>query len=83
MALQTKLELEAVKIHCHVCSTYYHVEGLPIRGQFKVESTLGLDWQEMESSFRIHLQTRWFYVCPNGCEGHLDYYVAELVNVIG
>lgn len=72
---------EAVKIHCPSCGTYYHVEGLPIRGQFKVETTLPVDWMEMLPSRRIHLQTRWFYACPNGCPGRLDYHTAALALV--
>jgi hypothetical protein len=68
----------AVKIHCAACDTYYHVEGPPVRGRFKVQTTLSVDWQAMNDVERVHLQTRWFYQCPRGCEGRLTYYTASL-----
>lgn len=67
----------AVKIRCRDCNNYFHVQGLPIRGLFSWETTLAMDWQEMDDQDRVHLQTRWFWECPM-CNGRLDYLTAPL-----
>jgi hypothetical protein len=79
----------AVKIKCPACSTYYHVSGPPVRGAAVIETTLEVDYVELDEH-ELSSWQRWFWACPRpACETEraqrgafaagLEYYIGRPV----
>ena len=57
-----------VKIKCPSCLTYYHVSGAPVRGVAVIETTLEIDYVEL-NQHELNAWQRWFWACPSdACE---------------
>jgi hypothetical protein len=78
-----------VKIKCPSCLTYYHVSGAPVRGVAVIETTLEIDYVEL-NQHELNAWQRWFWACPSdACESQrsergpfaagLEYYIGRTV----